>query len=571
MKTGYKIISLFLCIFMLLSALVACGSDKGELDGVIEVNFSERSGTDIQFVKKINAHCPSWILHGNMANTLNKDVLYTFNRLKDFNSEYMRSDIFFGYDGLGSTIANSKTLTGETKLEYGKAELFTKSLQNVNVTPYFILNGIPEYAQTESYAHKPDYEKWALVVENVARYFKENGMRAAYETSNEPDLAHWQSSVYDMMKTSAVATAAIRRGDENAVVSALGLAFVQKFLNKTETYNGETVNNFERFLIESRKEAFPDALAWHYYGSEDGLVKDNFDSEFDFLTYLNLTHEYINNYSSEYEELHILQQHLTEYHPFAVEVSVEDQTTNVGKMFESIDPLLMATDVTEAFWPMWFNTIMFHVVDGQSYRNTPAFHVLWSYGRLPIERRTYTGAPKDIGVYAAADSSRAGVIVYNNGKEDKNIKINLNNIGFNVATSDVYEISNEHPNYNSGIDAPYQVLHKNSRIDSFEATIKANSAYYIELNDASGKSELDTPNNSIELLKKEYYFDTRAYGMPYAESDEDTLTTYVSMANNETGKTAIAMRAKVKNQLTISYEKWGDFVKEGGMLGFRID
>lgn len=550
---------------------IACGEvDNGGNAEKYEIDFSAKTGTEVQFIKKIDAHCPVWKLNGNMNATLNPDALYALNALEPLNAEYFRVDMMFGNYGLGSQIASDSSLKGLTDLEYKNVTRLADRLAANEVSPYLILNGIPEYAQKGGYTRKPDYEKYDEVMYNMASYLKAKGVHAAYETWNEPDLADWYDGVYDLMKTSATATAAIKRADENAVVSALGLAFVKNYFTNSETKDGVTMNNFERFLVESDKLAFPDAIAWHYYGSEEGDVEHNDDVDIDFTSYLGLMHDLINQYSDEYEELATLEQHLTEYHPVSTAASKEDTTENIKAMFGSIDPLLKATDVSRAFWPMYISDD-FGVIDVSTYRYNPSYNVLWCYDRLPIDRVAVSGLPENVGVYAASDSMRAGVILFNTGDEKVEFTLKSSNLPFEAATTDVYMVSTDHINYNASITAPYQLIHKTGLKDEVKVSIGKNEAVYIEYNDASGKSEISDATD-ITLLKKEYYYDARAYGMPYADVHSNSLVTHISMADNATGKTAVNLRlTDVGEKLTLSYESWGDITAtDSSALGVKV-
>ena len=563
-KTKKFLSSMFAVGFLLLPA-AGCAEDASA--ETYTIDFSAKTGTEVQFVKKIDAHCPVWPLNGNMNATLNSDALYTIGALKGMNAEYFRTDMFFGNYGLGASIGSDSGLTGLTDVEYSTVMQLEKHLSDAEIKPYLVLNGIPEYAQTGGYNRKPDYEKYAEVMGNMAAYLKAHGVKAAYETWNEPDLADWYDGVYDLMRTSATATSAIKRADENATVSALGLAFVKEFFSKSETADGVTMSNFERFLAESEKEMFPDAIAWHYYGSETGQVEGNFDEGADFTSYLSFMHGLINEYAGEYEELCTLEQHLTEYHPVSTMASVEDTTQLIGAMFASIEPLLKATDVSRAFWPMYISD-SFGVIDKDTYRYNPSYSVLWCYGRLPVDRIAVPEAPENVGIYAAADNSRAGIVLFNGGQEEVRLRVSSENIPFASATTDVYEVSVEHINYNAGITAPYQLLHKTGEERDIAVTLKGNSAVYIEYNDESGASDLDRRPDA-EFLKKEYYYDTRAYGMPYSDVHSESLTVFTSMADNATGKTAANLKLKAGNILNIGYESWGDFSAEG-TLGVKV-
>ena len=135
---------------------------------------------------------------------------------------------------------------------------------------------------------------------NMAAYLKAHGVKAAYETWNEPDLADWYDGVYDLMRTSATATSAIKRCRRKCDRFSPGAGRLSRSsFSKSETADGVTMSNFERFLAESEKEMFPDAIAWHYYGSETGQVEGNFDEGADFTSYLSFMHGLINEYAGD--------------------------------------------------------------------------------------------------------------------------------------------------------------------------------------------------------------------------------------------------------------------------------
>ena len=90
------------------------------------------------------------------------------------------------------------------------------------------------------------------------------------------------------MKTSALASKAIHTANPNATVSALGLAFASKWLTKEETVKIDGVNSkmshWDRFIDQCEEVGdYPDAFAWHYYGSQDGDVSNNFDDKDNFI------------------------------------------------------------------------------------------------------------------------------------------------------------------------------------------------------------------------------------------------------------------------------------------------
>lgn len=237
--------------------LPAAGCAEDESAETYTIDFSAKTGTEVQFVKKIDAHCPVWPLNGNMNATLNSDALYTIGALKGMNAEYFRTDMFFGNYGLGASIGSDSGLTGLTDVEYSTVMQLEEHLSDAEIKPYLVLNGIPEYAQTGGYNRKPDYEKYAEVMGNMAAYLKAHGVKAAYETWNEPDLADWYDGVYDLMRTSATATSAIKRADENATVSALGLAFVKSSSQNPRRQTGLPCPISSGFWRNRKRRCFP--------------------------------------------------------------------------------------------------------------------------------------------------------------------------------------------------------------------------------------------------------------------------------------------------------------------------
>ena len=95
-KTKKFLSSMFAVGFLLLPA-AGCAEDASA--ETYTIDFSAKTGTEVQFVKKIDAHCPVWPLNGNMNATLNSDALYTIGALKGKNAEYTRTDMFIGNYG----------------------------------------------------------------------------------------------------------------------------------------------------------------------------------------------------------------------------------------------------------------------------------------------------------------------------------------------------------------------------------------------------------------------------------------------------------------------------------------
>lgn len=102
-----------------------------------------------------------------------------------------------------------------------------------------------------------------------------------------------------------------------------------------------------------------------------------------------------------------------------------------------------------------------------------------------------------------------------------------------------------------------------------------NSAYYIEVNDESGKSEVENYVKVGEIVRKDYWYPQRADNAPYSDMHENSFTAYVGMVQNKTGKSAMAATVEGlenKEKLTVNYETWGNLTKTNtSALGVKIE
>ena len=582
-----KWVALLLCGVLLAGSacVVSCGGKEGIS---VSVDFSQKTGTEVQNIKKIDMFSPTWEFCGSAAGLTNGESMETLAYLDDLQAERFRIDLMMGNGGIGAPIgADGKNGTSDGEMN-AVLEVAQK-LQENDVSPMFVMCNIPEYAQIDGEDKQlPDMTRWYEVLYNAVKYLKNKGItNVTYETWNEPDLGttFWGGTMAEMIETSIVSAKAVRDADKYATVSALGLCWPLDFISKKQTVDGETLTHWDRFWKRSVEEgAMPDALSWHYYGQPGGMMEGNLDETTNFsywLTQIRAAFKETTEGMGELDapvDLSTVQQLITEYHAASSLDSHEDTIGNISKMYDSIGYALDATDLTKVYWACYVSEL-FGVIDKYSYQKNAGYNVLWSYARLPLDRVECDISDPELGYYCGADGSRAGLILYNKGTQAKNVAVNLSGIPFDAEDLTVYVIDNENLATATDIMTPYASLQKQNvsedDLKNISITLGANEGCYIEINDESGKSEIEEKKSVGEILKKEYYYYDRGDKLPYADIHNNSLTAIVGMADSMSGQSAVSMivdTGKDCSGFIVQYSGWGQFVRTAeSALGMKVD
>lgn len=588
-----KTLALLLSAVSLFGATFGAACSNGNSDeksDKVTVNFDRKIGTEVQNLKKIDQFSPTWEFCGTGEGMVNYESVEQLGYIDDLQSERFRIDLMMGNGGIGSLIGNNSD--GTTDKEFNAVVEIANKLYENNLAPMFVMCNIPEYAQLNGNSKGyPDELRYYEIVYNIVSYLKNRNFKNMhYETWNEPDLGtvFWGGSMEEIIDTSIIQTKAIRAADEYATVSALGLCWPLDFISGNATSQKDGVmTHWKRFWTRSMAEgAMPDSLSWHYYGQPGGMMEGNTDITTDWSYWLSVIREAFNTtqngtnpeFQGEKVDLSTMQQHVTEYHPASSLDSLELTTSNVSKMYDSIGYALDATDLTRVYWACYVSEL-FGVIDKYSYQKNAGFNVLWSYARLPLDRVSYECNNKNVGVYAGADSSRAGAIVYNKSEEKQVVSLTMDGIPFDAEDLTVYLIDAEHLQTSTDIVAPHIAMKKTdlkaADLKNLTLTLEGNTGYYIEINDESGKSEIETLRSIGDILKKEYYYYERGNKKPYAELHNNSLTAIVGMGNNVEGRSAVSAIIDTDNAVdsfVMSYEGWGTFLpSSSSSLGFKID
>ena len=611
-----KIITLFTAA-VLLTGAAACGKTTETIDYInphselwsirydtdstadMEIDFSKKDGGQVQNVKKIDMFSPTWdFVYGE---TVNYASLEQLKYLQEIKSEAFRIDMVFGGGGIGNnSLINGGVVT--TDNAWNRVNQFSDALEDNGVLPYFIMLGIPNYAQAEGGNNRsyPDMEKYADFCSKVSGYFKEKNRRVIYETWNEPDLnatAYWTSGMPQFIDMSVAAASAYKKGDPDAYVAELGLCWPVTFCkDNVPSLNGTLWDYYMKKTEEAGNTI--DAFTWHYYGDSSANMEGCANHYQDFSYYKEAVRASINRDNDEYA-LHTMTQHVTEFSPAATGSGILVQTGLVPKLYDSIGIVLDSTDISRFSWASYLMG-EFALINPYSWQKNPVFYVLWSYGRLPVAPAFVTvseDTEETFGWRTGVDSHRAGAVIYNKtlnptytisesyqqrAEDSREINVKLKNIPFDAKSMKVYLIDNEHVSHNTADDEPYVVMDlDDSKVKDGDVTldlkIPGNAAFYIEADDGQGIAETDEKSNLHDhIVRKDYYYEERADLMPYTDIYENSFDVSLGMLGHAEGQTALSVTMEEMNEfaaLDLDWNVWGEHASAGAnkALGVRID
>ncbi len=585
-----KWFTVFLSACLLLPAVCGCASQTKTVD----VDFGVKDGMAVQNLKKFDNFTSTWAWVGEQTGTTDPNTLNMVPALDEIKAESLRFDLFMGYTGLGYEIGRGSDKKGDTDAEYAQTMQLIDMLTKNNVAPYVEYFAAPEYCAA-NWKKVDDYAKWEELCRNMAAYFKNKGIRlSAHEIWNEPDFngAFFSGDWVDYINTYIAAAKGIRAADPDALVVGMSAALPQELCYKKTTVKDDGEKSaYRRFIERTYEEYMPDAVSWHYYGRQ-GQISGRQDEYENFSSYLKAMRSSLQGYQDgthadladgvKYPKLETVQQHLNEFNIFQPSMDAIYQTVEMlPGMFYAFDDLLAATDVTRVSWASLVGEkngkLSYDLIDGQSYQRYPAYHALWMYGHLPVDRVKADLGNKNLGTMAGVDAHRAGLIVYNRSGDGQSVRVNLKNLPFEKGNLDVYLVDDEHYSYTTQ-NAPLKVRSReNAETEGMEIrmNLKPNSAYYIEVNDVTGKSDTDDYVKMGDLVRRDYWYPERGDNKPYADLHENSLTAHVGMADNASGKSAMALTVDNMKQyagLTVNYETWGEASRsERSVIGLKVD
>lgn len=581
---------------LLLTSIMLGGCEGAGMRQTIEtvtVDFATKEGMSIQNIKKFDNFTSTWAWVGQQPGSIDNVSLNCVPALEEIRAESLRFDLFMGYTGIGYNIGRGEK-NGSTDAEYQQVMQLINKLRDFNVLPTVTYFASPDFVTEGNWRTPPDVAKWETLCYNIAHYFKKNNIRlSTHEIWNEPDFngAFFSGDWVDYLNTYIAGYKGIRRANPDALMAAMSVAYPFKAFGRKYTLEGEYGTDWKRLIDACYEEYMPDAVSWHYYGRE-GQMKDRVDETENFAHSLETVRSAIKGFQfgtsdeisggRKYEKLETLQMHVNEFNIYQPSADDIYQTVEiVPGMFSAIKQLLDATDITRVSWAALLGEksdgLSYDLIDSLSYQRYPAYHTLWMYGRLPVDKVTIDLGNDHLHNFAGVDRGRAGLIVYNTGEKTEKINVKFAGIPFERGSLDVYLVDDEHYSYTTA-NAPLKVRHRgdievNGEIVKME--LLPNSCYYIEVNNHDIATDLDNYKTIGDIVKKEYWYPNRANDLPYADIHENSLTAHVGMSNNSKGASAVSLTVDnliINPNIKLVFETWGELANSSdATLGVRVD
>lgn len=585
MKKSLRIITLSLIAGTLLGG---CTNTMNAID----VDFSKKDGTTVQNIKKIDSFAPTWAWVTGDKGVIDNNSLNCVPVAQEIKNESLRFDLFMGYTGLGYSIGRDGK-DGSSDEEYKYIMQLLNKLKDNRVLPLICYFASPEYSSSGNWKNPPKEDKWETLCYNIANYLKNKGIRlSSHEIWNEPDFngSFFSGDWDEYLNTYIAGYKGIKAANPDAQVSAMSVAWPANAFGKKYYLNDKYGTDWKRLVDSCYEKYMPDQVSWHYYGRE-GQIRNRDDDTENFSYYLNAARNAIRGFQFgtsdecggvKYDKLDTLQMLVNEFNIYQPSSDDIYQTTRmIPGMFDAIDVILQATDVTKVSWSALIGEkkdgLNYGLIDGLSFQRYPALHTLWMYGHLPVDRVSVDLGNKNLGTFAGVDSGRAGLIVWNKSQEKQSVNVRLTGVPFEKGDLDVYLLDDNHMSYTTK-NAPIKVRErKNTTINGeyVKMELSPNSVYYIEANSLETKTDLDQYKNIGSIVKRNYWYPERADNLPYSEVQESSLTAHVGMANNETGKSAVCLTMDdmdVNPKITLNYENWGNVSNSANAsMGVRID
>ncbi len=419
-------------------------------------------------------------------------------------------------------------------------------------TPYPLQ---PNRGAPDAFKDQPsDLEAWKDVLTTMAKHFKDEGIRIAYqEIGNEPDCfdVFYKGTWDDYLELYKYGATGLREGDPDAVVGGPSTAWVM-----------DPGDRYTRFLKYVHDNDLPlDFFSMHTYGADymnrlrfvrDALVGEGVN----FMT----TGIHINEFNTENDW---------------VAGGPCDQYSAASKMFSAFSDLIEENDVEVVSWAQFLESgwDALGVVDMDGYKKA-SYNAFQIWSRMPVDRCSLTA--NVVSGMASTDEHRSSAVIWNPSR-DKELTVDFSNIVPENCTLDIYRIDSENCSYGDGSGedlVPVETIRMTGQAYSWTGTIPAEGVLYFEFNDNSGISELDevTLGDSSIIRQYHYYF-TRGQSN-YAYFDERTWTARLGMGSLDfTDSTVGVLAENLPNTLVCTFDIQGNpqYKDWNSLLGIRFD
>jgi hypothetical protein len=468
-------------------------------------------------------------------------------------ADSLRVDLYFGDN---TTILNN-TVSGTAaaiRYDYTNVDALIDLLYRHKTLPYWSWCYIPEPLQRNSnWRDGPsDMNVWKDMFCDFAVHYKEKGIRIPYnEIYNEPDnrdfyIGSWDE--YIQMYISAVQ--GLHEGNPDMVVG--GPSFAWALGNDQKSVS---------FLEGVKKSNTPlDFYSYHSYGFENKPYVARTVSARKALEqdpYFDTTELHFNEYNPS-------------LWPFQAHNATE-HTLGAVRMLTSFESLLDETDVTLAHWAQYMdNTAEQLGMVGLDGRTKAGYFAFWAYSRMVPGRSPVENLPADIRAMASSSGERAGMLLWNESGEQKQISVTLDALPRESMAVRIYRMDDMVDPYWNGGDTIIRA-ETESTVDgttyTWEGTIEGPGILYIEL----GEDEaLPVHKAPFRIVRKHYYFPERGKSN-HSFYDERLGAFYLGMGRESSARSVAGITAdKVPDMLYVHTKFRGNYLPVDMNSGYTI-
>lgn len=479
--------------------------------------------------------------------------------------ESLRIDLAWGTDWAGWASQPIQGTANDLAYDFGEMDRIAEIINQHGCLPYwsYCYNPTPLQEPPGNWQGVPsDMDAWGRVLQDVAAHYRtlrDTNPVGYHEVYNEPDNTDFfLGAMTDYFAMYERGSLGIREGDPEALVGGPALAFTKDWIGP-----------FIDFVAE-RKLPF-DFFSTHIYGTND---------LFDGLTaMLNVSRDSLDRHP----ELATVEIHLNEFNSYPIDYPLDgtQQKHRLAAAFlRDMAFLLERPELTLVHWAQFLDSGQDNYsgmvsIDGH---RKAVFNAAEIYARLPTDRSPVVlDGPVDVGAIAGVDERRAGVALWNLGRQPQDIALDLAGIPFGDGDLMEYRIDADHASWGDGVATEAltptgtQPLATEGSL-RWSGTVPAGGVLYLEANDTTGRSVLDT--NPVARWRRtlRYYPDRKTTA--YADFDKTTWTFRLGMASETDADAQIGVTAEgLPDELEVSVNVEGTMqsLTPESLLGLQVD
>lgn len=325
------------------------------------------------------------------------------------------------YDQIGGT-------AGEPVIDFTRLDPFFNRLVEAEIRPLFAMTYCPVPLQSgtgwPAWKGMPnDLESWREILRRYASHYRSLGFREPrYEIWNEPDMVGDGPKMFfsggpeeygDLYRYGA---SGIRAGDPDALVGGPAAAYDM-------AYAGPILSDLSESIDYVSIHAYANYA--DHLGKVRGLIRDRPELPIlltEYASYEDITHDYGPTAPAS-------------RHPGAM------------RFFKDVKALLEYTDVTKVYWAQWVDDAMGLLT--RDLHRKALFNAFKIYQTLlPVDRNLVS--PEEAGgvsLLAASDEATAGVVLWNECAEPREVELRMEGIPFTRGVIRLYRIDAHHASY----------------------------------------------------------------------------------------------------------------------------